>query len=403
MASQRKRLEKTLRGCADAGVPETTDLWPVVKERVFAGRVGTEPAGPGESDTAPRPRSRASQLVPNTPLGWALVAVSVLILGFEIYAAVEPVGEFYRQGLPGTVEPGYEKADEHPSRGGGKGGEGRTVGQTQVADGVEVTLKDIHADAEFVTIRYTVQDRENRNIDGHPSELTPVQMDDTDREPAAEASELPLRVDLTGESDQDFDMVGGSTSHSESPDERWEPKEHLAVFAPSEGLNLGGKERLHFKVVLEEAGLFLPGKDSAPTNPNSNVGPFTFDIEVPVAPVPVVKIDKEETTKGIALTLDRVVNSPVRPQAIFCFDPPDEEHSWTPWLAPADSATENEAMSPQRLNDGCWSLTMDQPVEGRSSITVAELMGIPRNSPDFRQGPETIRGPWTFEFDAPQH
>lgn len=47
MADQRKRLEKSLRGCADAGVPDTTDLWPVVKERVFAGRVGTEQAGQG--------------------------------------------------------------------------------------------------------------------------------------------------------------------------------------------------------------------------------------------------------------------------------------------------------------------------------------------------------------------
>jgi len=47
VADQRKRLEKTLRGCADAGVPDTTDLWPVVKKRVFAGRVSTEPADQG--------------------------------------------------------------------------------------------------------------------------------------------------------------------------------------------------------------------------------------------------------------------------------------------------------------------------------------------------------------------
>jgi hypothetical protein len=37
--------------------------------------------------------------VPNIPLGWALAAVSALILSFGIYIAAEPVREFFRQGF----------------------------------------------------------------------------------------------------------------------------------------------------------------------------------------------------------------------------------------------------------------------------------------------------------------
>lgn len=388
MASQRKRLEKALRDCAEAGVPDTMDLWPAVNERVTGGRVSPEPAGQEGGNAVARRRSWVPQLVPNTPLGWALAAVSVLIISLGVYAAAGPTKEFYRQGLPGTVEPGTRKDD----------------GQTRIADGVKITLDRIYADAEFVLINYTIEDlKENRNIKGHPSELTPVQIDDTDREPEAEASDLPPHVNLTDESGQDFDLVGGSTSHSQNAGEQRTPKEHLAVFAPSKPLETGGGQHFRFKIAVEETGIFLPGKESAPTNPDSNVGPFTFDLEIPVRPAPAVQADEEETTGGISVTLDRVVNSPELPQAWICFEPPEDDYrDWTPWLSMQDAGPENEAMTPFRVDNGCWSLTLANPVEGRSSVTVSELIGYPRNPTDPRQGPKTIRGPWTFEFDAPE-
>ena len=402
MANQRKRLEKALRGCADAGVPDTMDLWPVVKERVSVGRVSTELAGQGESSPAPpRRRSRAPQLFPNTPLGWVLAGVSVLIIGVGIYAAAEPVRELYRQGLPGTVETGARKDGGTASR--GDGTSGPQAGQTREADGVKVTLNRVYADAKFVMIGYTIEDlKENRNIGGHPSELTPIQIDDTDRTPEQEASDLPPRVNLTDRSGQDFDLVGGSTSHSQSVKDQQTPKEHLAVFSPSKSLETDGEQHLRFEVAVEEAGVFLPGKNSAPTNPDSNVGPFAFELEVPVRPAPVVQVGEEETVGGTSVTLDRVINSPELPQAWICFEPPDDDYrDWTPWLATQDSGPENEAMSPFKVGNGCWSQALAAPVEGRSSITVAALDGYARNPSDAREGPKTVRGPWTFEFEAP--
>ncbi|CAA9509308.1 MAG: hypothetical protein AVDCRST_MAG05-2923 [uncultured Rubrobacteraceae bacterium] len=400
MASQRKRLEKALRGCAEAGVPDTMDLWPAVKERTTGERASAEPAGQG-GNAEPHRRNRVPQFVPNTPLGWVLAAVSVLIVGVGIYAAAEPVRELFRQGLPGTVEIGTKKGGGTASH--GEGTSGPQAGQTLVADDVKVTLNRVYADAQFVMIGYTIEDlKEDRNIGGHPSELTPIQIDDTDRTPEVETSDLPPRVNLTDGSGQDFDLVGGSTSHSQGVEEQQTPKEHLAVFAPSERLKAEGEQRFRFKIAVEETGIFLPGKNSAPTNPDSKVGPFAFDLEVPVRPAPVVQVDEEDTAEGISVTLDRVVNSPELPQAWICFEPPDDDYrDWTPWLAAQDSGPENEAMSPFQVGDGCWSLTLAGPVEGRSSITVAALDGFPRDPSDMREGPKTVRGPWTFEFEAP--
>jgi hypothetical protein len=47
---------------------------------------------------------------------------------------------------------------------------------------------------------------------------------------------------------------------------------------------------------------------------------------------------------------------------------------------------------------------LGDPVEGRSSVTVTEIWGIPQTAEAAREdedGPE-IRGPWTFEFEAPR-
>jgi hypothetical protein len=47
---------------------------------------------------------------------------------------------------------------------------------------------------------------------------------------------------------------------------------------------------------------------------------------------------------------------------------------------------------------------MDRAVEGRTSVAVAYLDGMPTGPSDpgqTRVNPKTIRGPWTFEFEAP--
>jgi hypothetical protein len=129
---------------------------------------------------------------------------------------------------------------------------------------------------------------------------------------------------------------------------------------------------------------------------------------VPVLPAPTIEVDQEVEAEGIVLTLERVVDSPLLPQAVVCFEPPDDEHSWTPWLKydpKYDPGSPEEVGSaPQKLGDGCWSLEIGAPVEGHSSVTVAKLEGFPRGPLDpseTRVYPKTIRGPWTFEFEVP--
>ena len=392
MADQRKRLEKTLRGCADAGVPDTTDLWPVVKERVFAGRVGTEPAGPGESDAVPRRRSWAPQLVPNTPLGWALAAVSVLILGFGVYAAAEPAKEFYRQGLPGAVEPGSEKADQEARPADEKSDLRTEIGQTQTADGVRVTLKWAYADEKFVAVGL-----ETRRIDGpeeseqpDPVVLQPSLWDDS----VGDEAELPPYLKITDASGQDFDTVGGGTLLGP------QRKGADATFDAPEGIEPGRAHRFRLEVPLVEEPMRVGDRVSGKPEP----GPFVFDFEIPVRPAPTIELNQKAEAEGVTLTLERVVASPLAPQAVVCFEPPDDRHDWMPFLRYDEDADDGVGSAPQELGDGCWSLGMTAPVDGRSSVTVTNLEGMPTGPPDPEQtviNPKTIHGPWTFEFEAP--
>ena len=81
------------------------------------------------------------------------------------------------------------------------------------------------------------------------------------------------------------------------------------------------------------------------------------------------------------MTLRRVVASPVVPQAVVCFEPPDDGHDWMPWFED-DGSYPKVVSAPQKLEDGCWSLTMDRAVEGRTSVAVARLEGMPTGPPD---------------------
>ena len=78
-----------------------------------------------------------------------------------------------------------------------------------------------------------------------------------------------------------------------------------------------------------------------------------------------------------------------------CFEPADDGDRWTPWFD--DGSYPKVGSAPQKLEDGCWSLTMDRgTVEGRTSVAVASLEGMPTGPLDSKQprvNPKTIRGP----------
>ena len=288
------------------------DLWPVVKRRVFAGRVGTEQAGQGGATRylagAHGPATRAEH-----PLGWALAAVSVLILGFGVYAAAEPVREFYRQGLPGTVEPGSEKADREARPADDKSGLRTKIGQTQTADGVRVTLDWAYADERFVAVGLHTQRLDGPGGSGRPDPesavLEPALWDDS----VGDESELPAYVRISDASGQDFDLVGGGTNRERAD----------ATFDAPEGVEPGHAHRFRLEVPVQE-GPALAGKPEAE--------PFVFVFEIPVRPAPTIELNQKAEAEGVTLTLERVVASPLAPQAVICFEPPDGEHDWMPFL-----------------------------------------------------------------------
>ena len=361
------------------------DLWPVVKRRVFAGRVGTKQAGQGGATRylagAHGPATRAEH-----PLGWALAAVSVLILGFGVYAAAEPVREFYRRGLPGTVEPGSEKADQGARPVDKKSGLRTEIGQTQTADGVRVTLDWAYADERFVAVGLHTQRLDGPGGSGRPDPesavLEPALWDDS----VGDESELPAYARISDASGQDFDLVGGGTNRERAD----------ATFDAPEGVEPGHAHRFRLEVPVQE-GPALAGKPEA--------GPFVFVFEIPVRPAPTIELNQKAEAEGVTLTLERVVASPLAPQAVICFEPPDGEHDWMPFLRYDEGPDDGVGSAPQELGDGCWSLGMAAPVEGRSAVTVANLEGMPTGPPDPEQtiiNPKTIHGPWAFEFDAPE-
>jgi hypothetical protein len=412
VSEQRKRLERALRGCAERGVPaDTVDLWPAIRERVSGERIsGTrvseEQVGEARGAGTPRRRAWPPRLVPKTPLGWALAVLSVLILSTGLYAASGPIGELIGEGLPGSGAPGpgettnREEADEFAGgsgvtyrlfRGAVPGGGGEEIGQTQTADGARVTLKWAYADEEFVVVGIEARDLDGaQKVDNYgPVVLQPALIGEEDA-----PRRLPPRVDLTDASGEGFTMVGGGTQYPGA----------VAVFEAPESLKAGPEHRFRLEVPLYESDrVGMSGE-------KPDAGPFVFEFEVPVRPVPVVWVSHLIKLEGFTLRLERVVNSPGRPQAIVCVNPlvelDDElaEYTWTPWLEgegiPVDGAT-----GPRRLRDGCWSLTMGEPVEGPSSVTVAGLAGTlknPSNTREARAAPKIIRGPWTFEFEAPE-
>ena len=396
MTEPSKHLQKALRECAEHGVPDVADPWPAIRERV-SGEVTRTPMSEehlGEERAAGSLQGRwLSRLVPDTPLGWVLAILSVLILGTGAYAASGPVANLLRYGLPGPAGPGQGEHTGPEQPDGELSGLRTEINQTQTEDGARVTLDWAYADERFVAVglhtqedlRDGAQKPEKSDSRSGSRTLEPSLWDDT----GSNEAKLPPYMKITDASGQDFDTVGGGTLLGP------QRTGAEAVFDAPEGLQPGRAHRFRLEVPLQ-AGPAASGKPEA--------GPFVFVFEIPVLPAPTIELNQEVEAKGVTLTLKRVVDSPLLPQAVVCFEPPDDEHSWMPFLRYDESYEEGVGSSPQKVGDGCWSLMMVAPVEGRSTVTVTNLEGMPRGGTlagTTTFNPKTIRGPWTFEFEAP--
>ena len=390
-------MERALRGCAEAGVPETVDLWPTINGRVTGqraseARISEEPAG-----EAARRRTQPSQLMPASPLGWVLATLSVLILCAGAYAGSGFVEEPFRLVLPGTVgtvEPGSGEDTSLGQADGGSGdayglfrshvpgGEGprfgQEIGQSQTADGARVTVGWAYADAESVVVAYTVEDLEGgRRVGGHPAELQPTE-----------------GVRLTDQSGTEFRRVDGQGAASPGPHNIIRgPRANSAVFAAEGRIEPGGARRFRLEIPLQQWPVTPLGRGGKTPAPEPVGEPFVFGFDIPVRPVPVFGVDEKATASGITLTLKRVTDSPGRPEAVVCLEPAHGVRGWYPigedlnFEAPGQVAGEGN----------CLEVLLNDPLDGPSSVTVEQVELNPVSKEE-----EMIRGPWRFEFEVPE-
>jgi hypothetical protein len=317
-----------------------------------------------------------------------IVTAAVLVFGMGAYGASGWAYNMFQGELPGGDAKVF----------------GTEVDRSQtIAGQATVTVEWAYADTKFVVIGYSVKDlKEDRRNAGNPAGLTPVLVDERLSPPN---SLPPDRVDLTDEDGGEFDVVSGTVSVND--EKRWPwPLANTAVFEAPEGLKPGERHRFRFRVPLEEHP-FL-SEEEWKSRPNGvrveverkpPVGPFVFDFEIPVRSTATVEVNQKVEASGVEVRLGRVVNSPGRPQAVVCFEPPRDGREWRPVARRPSISFLDEPMEVTPQGRDCWSVPVSFQAGGRSSLTVTELRGIPT---DGAARERIIRGPWKFTFEVPE-
>lgn len=369
MPEQRERIEQALKGCAEAGVPETVDLWHEISERV---------------SVEPR-RERRFRLVPRTRVGWVFAALVMMLLTMGAYAGSKWVYSEFQNELPG--------------------GDAARLGEklylTQTMQEARVTVEWVYADTRFVVVGFTVEDLKDERKDyENDAELQPFLG-------GGSPDDLPSDLGgLTDESGKNFPMIDGTTFVSDGPFMLRGPVANTAVFKVPENLELGEKHRFHLEIPLQELPVFGQGAGVVRDEPDPLIGPFVFDFEVPVRSASVIEMDRKVEASGLTVTLDRVVQSPGRPQAIICFEPPNDKYEWMPVMdygAAPDREGYLETRPVGGMKSGCWSVALPE-YANNYSFTVDYIEGSPRTEPEKGdpEMPNTIRGPWKFTFEVPK-
>ena len=294
---------------------------------------------------------------------------------------------------------------------------------TKTEDGARITLNWVYAEENYVSIGYQVENlKDNRRVAGHPAELQPLLGFGYGKPTPREKKYLKKSglgtdiVALTDERDTKFKMADNSTESSAGPKPAKGPLEALVAFRPKEELKLSKEHDFRLQIPLYESAV-VPFNEKLPPPEPFPGDPFVFKFDVPVHAVPVVDINQKATAKGVTLRLDRVINSPGRPRAVICYQPPDDKHYWFSyggegtfqggWSTSGWSATGSMSGIPPGK---CHKLMLKAPAEGRTAVEVRMLEGEPdcpyNNAKDFEAcyekiGYRTIRGPWKFEFKVP--
>lgn len=345
-----------------------------------------------------------SWLLPSSCGGWVLAAFLLSLVFFaSVYSARDDLYRAYLGLQPGAqnVGPAAYAAGER-------------LGTKKTAGGARVTLTSVYAEEQHVVVGYEVEDfQKGRRVGEHPAELQPLIGFGTRREEYLEEHGLGTDVlELTDESGTKFRMINNSGQTADGPSNMVRgPLQNMVAFEPERRLEPGDKHRFRLKIPLTESPVVPMGKKRPPSEPFEG-GPFIFDFEVPVRAVQVVDVSLKDTAKGVTLTLDRVINSSGRPQAVVCYEAPDDEHSWFlhggkgTYLGGWGSSGSMKGVT----SSGCQNLELNGSLKGRSSLEVATIEGMPKCPTSNakaaeacygRIGDRYIRGPWRFEFEVP--
>jgi hypothetical protein len=350
-------------------------------------------------------------VVPNSWGGWVLTAfLLVVVLCTWAYSARDDLYKTYLGLQPGAQEVGKKAYVA-----------GERLEMKKTAGGARVTLTSVYAEENYVSTGYQVEDlKDDRRVAGHPAELQPLLGFGYGKPTPREKKYLKKSglgtdvVALTDERATKFRMVDNSGETYEGPDNMVEgPLQNMVAFKPDQSLEPSEDHHFRLEIPLLESAVVPIGEKQLPSEPFPGK-PFVFEFDIPVRPVPVIEVGQKETVSGVTLTLDRVINSLGVDQAVFCYEAPDDEHSWflkggkgTTRLAPAGWSSSGSMKSVPPAE--CQELLLQGPLEGRSSVEVKRLDGEPdcrsvkaeaAKACNEKIGHKTIRGPWRFEFDA---
>jgi len=370
-----QQVTQILQEIAEQEVPDNVDLWPAIQARV-----------------QPRRRSpRWAQLMPNTRLGWALLAlVLFLALGAVTHAVAPVVVRLFQQ------EAGLRHVEQTNLV--------QELNLSQTVDGVTVTLERAYADANRIVVGFTIKGPNGQRYDTHRLTLTDA---------AGTVFSATIGFGVTGQSD----ILQVSLPPGEGAE--------VICFdaAPVEGT----PTELDLRLVMELEEFVLPPAaleppltpDSPPAEPpmvvvleplptpeeEAIVGPFTFDFSVPFIPGRVAEVNQTVEAAGVAVRLKRVVVTPSETRAYLRFDSPSGEAEWWMPIAMLQAPGEEDqsyagymgSYGPASYQYGFLAPLYNR--RGEWTLTVTELVGT-----DLTQQPsEDIRlaGPWVFRFRVP--
>ena len=380
MASQIRRLEDALRGCAETGVPDTVDLWPAVRERAMDVRVE---AGSGYSHHRAASRRR---------VGWIVAAlIALLLTGTGAYAATSGAFDrIFATMLPEVQETRLEKVEA----------------ASGTDKGFTLTVDRAFVDQYHVVAGYTLTGPDGRRWD-------------TDKITAV------MRME----------QVGGEflPESSQGNLSEWLPKGKEAgafAFQPMKPFEAGETVRLRATLNVDAlTGCYkdpdMQGIRVCGASPRARP---SVVFEAHVRETQVLEVNQTATSGWLPMTLTRVVNSPVSTSANVCFEPPGSNvQPVVSWRRPDGTSTKPDswAMLPGgdslyaslvyrgdlygygAINSaGCSTIEWSDPLvdePGVHGLTVSRLEPSLLNAGNPDAGPTgpPKKGSWNFEFEIP--